>query len=119
MKNQNPLTKLTLLFAVLLILTAVRAHSDILPGVKIAFAPVGLTMDQTVRLSLVNNDVPNGVLVHWRFIDDSGVTLAQSTIILPLGKIVSVDYRRPGDPLPPNTDSSKTRRAEARATGEI
>jgi hypothetical protein len=119
MKNQNPLTKLTLLFAVLLILTAVRAHSDILPGVKIAFAPVGLTMDQTVRLSLVNNDVPNGVLVHWRFIDDSGVTLAQSTIILPLGKIVSVDYRRPGDPLPPNTDSSKTMRAEVRAQVEI
>jgi hypothetical protein len=95
MRNQNPLTKLTLLFAVLLTLSAARAQADILPGVTISFAPVGLTMDQTARLNFVNNDVPNGMLINWRFIDASGFTLAQSTVMLPLGKIVSVDFRRP------------------------
>ena len=94
MKNQNPLTKLTLLFAVLLTLGAARAQADILPGVSIGFAPVGLTMDQTVRLNLVNIGVPNGMFISWRFIDASGLTLAQSTATLPLGKIVSVDFKR-------------------------
>ena len=103
MKKRKPLTKLTLLFAVLLTLSAGRAQGDILPGVTISFAPVGITMDQTARLNFVNNDVPNGMLINWRFIDASGVTLAQSTVMLPLGKIVSVDFRRPGVPLPPNT----------------
>jgi len=101
MKNQNPLTKLTLLFAVLLTLGAARAQADILPGVSISFAPVGITMDQTARLNLVNVGVPNGMLVSWRFIDATGFTLAQSAVTLPLGKIVSVDYRRHGSPLPP------------------
>ena len=98
MKKQNPLTKLTLLLAVLLTLGAARAQADILPGVSIGFAPVGLTMDQTARLNFVNNGVPNGMLINWRFIDANGLTLAQSAVTLPLGKIVSVDYRRPGDP---------------------
>lgn len=47
MKKRNPLTKLTLLFAVLLTLGAAQAQADILPGVSINFAPVGITMDQT------------------------------------------------------------------------
>ena len=94
MKNRNPLTKLTLLLAVLLSLGAARAQADILPGVSIAFAPVGLTMDQTVRLNLVNIGVPNGMFISWRFIDASGLTLAQSTATLPLGKVVSVDFKR-------------------------
>ena len=117
MKKRNPLTKLTLLFAVLLTLSAARAQADILPGVTISFAPVGLTMDQTARLNFVNNDVPNGMLINWRFIDASGVTLAQSTVMLPLGKIVSVDFRRPGVPLPPNTPDLI--RAEVRAQVQI
>jgi hypothetical protein len=111
MKKQNPLTKLTLLLAVLLTLGAARAQADILPGVSIGFAPVGLTMDQTARLNFVNNGVPNGMLIHWRFIDATGLTLAQSTVILPLGKIVSVDYKRPGDPI--------QTRAEVRAQVDI
>ena len=102
MKNQNPLTKLALLLAVLLTLGAARAQADILPGVSIGFAPVGITMDQTARLNLVNIDVPNGMFINWRFIDASGLTLAQSAVMLPMGKIVSVDFRRPGGPLPPN-----------------
>jgi hypothetical protein len=117
MRNQNPLTKLTLLLAVLLTLGAARAQADILPGVTISFAPVGLTMDQTARLNFVNNDVPNGMFINWRFIDASGVTLAQSTIMLPLGKIVSVDFRRPGSPLPPNAPDLI--RAEVRAQVQI
>ena len=117
MKNQNPSTKLTLLFAVLLALGVAQAEADILPGVSIGFAPVGLTIDQTARLNFVNNDVPNGMLISWRFIDASGVTLAQSTVMLPLGKIVSVDFRRPGVPLPPNTPDLI--RAEVRAQVQI
>ena len=117
MRNQNPLTKLTLLFAVLLTLSAARAQADILPGVTISFAPVGLTMDQTARVNFVNNDVPNGMFINWRFIDASGLTLAQSTMMLPLGKIVSVDFRRPGGPLPPNAPDLI--RAEVRAQVQI
>jgi hypothetical protein len=119
MKNRNPLSKLTLLFAVLLTLGATRSQADILPGVSITFAPVGLTMDQTARLNLVNIGAPNGMLVSWRFIDATGLTLAQSVVTLPLGKIVSVDYRRNGNPLPPNTDPPEQIRAEVRAQVDI
>jgi len=119
MKNQKPLTKLTLLFAVLLTVGATQAQADILPGVSITFAPVGLTRDQTARLNLVNIAVPNGMLVSWRFIDATGLTLAQSVVTLPLGKIVSVDYRRSGSPLPPNTDPPEQIRAEVRAQVDI
>ena len=119
MKNRNQLTNLTLLLAVLLTLGASRLQADILPGVSITFAPVGLTMNQTARLNLVNTGVPNGMLISWRFIDASGLTLAQSLVTLPLGKIVSVDFRRPGDPLPPNTDPPDLLRAEVRAQVDI
>ena len=113
MKNRNPLTKLTLLFAVLLTLGAARVQADILPFVNIGFAPVGLTMDQTARLNLVNLSVANGMLISWRFIDASGLTLAQSAITLSLGKIVSVDYRRIAGPGP------LFQRAEVRAQVDI
>src|SRR6267378_6489458 len=119
MKNRNPLSKLTLLFAVLLTLGATQSQADILPGVSVTFAPVGLTRDQTARLNLVNIGVPNGMLVSWRFIDATGLTLAQSVVTLPLGKIVSVDYRRNGNPLPPNTDPPEQIRAEVRAQVDI
>jgi len=119
MKNRNPLSKLTLLFAVLLTLGAARSQADILPGVSVTFAPVGLTRDQTARLNLLNIGVPNGMLVSWRFIDATGLTLAQSVVTLPLGKIVSVDYRRNGNPLPPNTDPPEQIRAEVRAQVDI
>jgi hypothetical protein len=119
MKERNPLTKLTLLLAVLLTLGATRAQADILPGVSIGFAPVGLTMDQTARLNLVNTGVPNGMLISWRFIDASGFTLAQSVVTLPLGKIVSVDFRRHADPLPPTADLAAQMRAEVRAQVDI
>ena len=117
MKNQNPLTKLALLLAVLLTLGAARAQADVLPGVSIGFAPVGITMDQTARLNLVNIDVPNGMFINWRFIDASGLTLAQAAVMLPMGKIVSVDFRRPGGPLPPNTPDLI--RAEVRAQVQV
>jgi hypothetical protein len=113
MKNRNPLTKLTLLLAVLLTLGAARAQADILPGVSIGFAPIGLTMDQTARLNLVNIGVPNGMLITWRFIDASGFTLAQSSVILTLGKTVSVDFKRQTGPGPTYL------RAEVRAQVDI
>jgi hypothetical protein len=96
MKNRNPLTKLTLLFAVLLTFGAATAQANILPVASIGFAPVGLTLEQTAQLNLVNANAPEGILVHWRFIDANGLTLAQSTVTLPLGTIVSVDYTRQG-----------------------
>jgi hypothetical protein len=117
MKKRKSLAKLTLLFAVLLTLSAARAQADILPGVTISFAPVGLTMDQTARLNMVNVDIPNGLLISWRFIDANGLPLAQAVTTLPLGKIVSVDFRRPGSPLPPNAPDLI--RAEVRAQVEI
>jgi len=119
MKNRSLLAKLTLLFAALLTLGAARSQADILPGVSISFAPVGITMDQTARLNLVNVGVPNGMLISWRFIDATGFTLAQSAATLPLGKIVSVDYRRHGSPLPPNTDPAEQIRAAVRVQVEI
>ena len=119
MKKRNPLTKLSLLLAVLLTLGAARTQADILPGVSIGFAPVGLTMNQTARFNLVNIDVPNGMLVTWRFIDASGLTLAQSTVTLTMGKTASVDYRRHGDPLPGNPDPPVQIRAEVRAQVDI
>jgi hypothetical protein len=119
MKKRKPLAKLTLLFAVLLTLSAVRAQGDILPGVTISFTPVGLTMDQTARLNMVNVDIPNGLLISWRFIDANGLPLAQAVTTLPLGKIVSVDFRRAGAPLPPNTDPALSIRAEVRAQIQI
>jgi len=119
MKRRNPLTKLTVLLAVLLTLGAARAQADILPGVSIGFAPVGITMDQTARLNMVNVDIPNGLLISWRFIDADGLPLAQAVTTLPLGKIVSVDFRRAGAPLPPNTDPALSIRAEVRAQIQI
>lgn len=74
--------------------------NDILPVVSINFAPVGLTLDQTARLNLVNMNVANGITVSWRFIDAKGAILAQSSTTLGVGKIVSVDFKRHSDPLP-------------------
>jgi hypothetical protein len=119
MKKPNRLNKLTLLFAVLLALGAARAQANILPGVRIGFPPIGLTMDQTVRLNLVNIGVPNGMLISWSFIDANGLTLAQSTVTLPLGKVVSVDFRRPAGPLAPHPDIPDLLRAEVRAQVDI
>jgi hypothetical protein len=68
--------------------------------VSISFAPVGLTLDQTARLNLVNIDVANGITVSWRFTDAKGAILAQSSTTLGVGKIVSVDFKRHSDPLP-------------------
>ena len=100
MKKRNPVIILTLLFAVLLTLGAAQAQADILPRITVGFPPVGLTMDQTARLNLVNLDVPNGILIYWRLTDATGFTLAQATVTLPMGKIVSVDFRRQTGPGP-------------------
>jgi hypothetical protein len=127
MKNGIPLTKLKLL-AVLLTLGLAVAQADILPGVSTGFAPVGLTMDQTARLNLVNVGVPNGILITWRFVDASGavIIMPKQQLFLPFGKIVSVDFKRHLDPLPktdpagqPKTDPAGQLRAEVRAEIEI
>ena len=73
---------------------------NIRPLVSISFAPVGLTLDQTARLNLVNMDVANGITVSWRFIDAKGAILAQSSTTLGDRNIVSVDFKRHSDPLP-------------------
>jgi hypothetical protein len=66
----------------------------ILPVVSISFAPVGLTLNQTARLNLVNMNVANGITVSWRFMDAKGAILAQSSTTLGVGKIISVDFKR-------------------------
>src|SRR5437016_13144696 len=73
-------------------------QENILPLASISFAPVGLTFGQTARLNLVNMDVATGITVSCRFMDASGVTLAQSLTTLSLGKIASVDLSRGGPP---------------------
>jgi len=88
---------------------------NILPLASISFSPVGLTVGQTARLNLVNMDVANGITVSCRFIDASGVTLAQSLITLPLGKIASVDFKRENPP----GESPQLLRAEVRAEIDI
>ena len=85
----------------------VKANSDdsaklgkldnILRLVSISFAPVGLTLDQTARLNLVNINVANGITVSWRFMDAKRGMLAQSSTMLGVGKIVSVDFKRHSD----------------------
>jgi hypothetical protein len=90
-------------------------QEDILPLVRINFAPVGLTLDQTARLNLVNMDVANGITVSWRFIDANGATLAQSSTTLTIGKIFSVDFKRH----PPPVESPEQQRAEVRVQLDI
>src|SRR5215470_6415431 len=109
MKKPSPLTKRALLFAVLLTFGAATARANVLPLASIGFAPVGLTMGQTAQLNLVNTSAPSGILVNWRFIDANGLVIAQSTVTLPLGTTVSVDYTRQGGLL----------RAEVRAQVDI
>ena len=99
MKNQNQLTKLTLLLSALLTLAAVSARADILPTQSVEFSPVGIAMDQTARLNLLNLGVPGGLFVSWSVIDASGNTVTQSAVTLPLGQIVSLDYKRQLSPL--------------------
>ena len=108
MKNQNYLSITTLVALAFAFAPVVQAGprldggptylrskpDNILPIVSISFAPVGLTLDQTARLNLVNMNVANGITVSWRFMDAQGTILAQSSTTLGVGKIVSVDFKR-------------------------
>jgi hypothetical protein len=108
MKNQNYLSITTLVALAFAFAPVVQAGprldggptylrskpDNILPVVSVSFAPVGLTLDQTARLNLVNMNVANGITVSWRFMDAQGTILAQSSTTLGVGKIVSVDFKR-------------------------
>ena len=94
-KNRKPITKLALSLAILLTLGALEAQAKTVP-VYVTFAQVGITMNQTARVNLVNLGAPNGMLIRWSFIDATGLILAQSTAVLQMGKIVSVDFKRQG-----------------------
>ena len=93
MKNRKTITKLAFSLAILLTLDALEAQAKTAP-VYVSFPPVGLTMNQTARINLVNLGVPNGMLISWSFIDATGLILAQSTAVLQIGKTVSVDFKR-------------------------
>ena len=80
--------------------TKLGKPDNILKLVGIGLAPVGLTLDQTARLNLVNINVANGITISWRFTDAKGAILAQSSTTLGVGKIVSVDFKRHSDSLP-------------------
>jgi hypothetical protein len=90
---------------------------DIRKVVSISFAPVGLTLNQTARLNLVNMDVANGITVSWRFMDVNGAMLAQSSTTFGVGKIISVDFKRHSDPLP--KELPEQLRAEVRVQLDI
>jgi hypothetical protein len=62
-------------------------------------------------------DVPNGISVSCRFIDASGLTLAQSVTTLSMGKTTSVDYKRQTSTLP--GEPSEQLRAEVRVQLDI
>ena len=108
MKNQNYLSITTLVALAFAFAPVVQAGprldggptylrskpDNIRPVVSVSFAPVGLTLDQTARLNLVNMNVANGITVSWRFMDAQGTILAQSSTTLGVGKIVSVDFKR-------------------------
>ena len=89
---------------------------DVLPGLIISFAPVGLTLNQTARLNLINMDVGNGITVSWRFMDAKGAVVAQSATTLEVGKIVSVDFKRQSSPA---NESPGALRAELQVQLEI
>jgi hypothetical protein len=89
---------------------------DVLPGTTISFAPVGLTLNQTARLNLVNMDIANGITVICRFVDAKGATIASDSTTLEVGKIFSVDFKRQS--APPN-DSPESLRAEMQVQLDI
>jgi hypothetical protein len=90
------MTKLILLFTILLTLGAARAQAVIGPE----YFPVGITFGQTARLTFANIGEIRGFIVNWRFIDADGVIVARSEqpLTIPFGKMVSVDLNR--DTLP-------------------
>ena len=90
------MTKLILLFTILLTLGATRAQAVIGPE----YFPVGITFGQTARLTFANIGEIRGFIVNWRFIDADGVIVARSEqpLTIPFGKMVSVDLNR--DTLP-------------------
>jgi hypothetical protein len=65
-------------------------------------SPVGITLDQTARLTFANVGEPRGIVVDWRFIDADGVIVARSKrpLTIPFGKMVSVDLDRDTLPQP-------------------
>jgi len=90
------MTKLILLFTILLTLGAARAQAVIGPE----YFPVGITFGQTARLTFANIGEIRGFIVNWRFIYADGVIVARSEqpLTIPFGKMVSVDLNR--DTLP-------------------
>jgi hypothetical protein len=90
------MTKLILLFTILLTLGAARAQAVIGPE----YFPVGITFGQTARLTFANIGEIRGFIVNWRFLDADGVIVARSEqpLTIPFGKMVSVDLNR--DTLP-------------------
>jgi hypothetical protein len=86
-----------------------------LPVLSVGYAPIGLTLDQTARLNLINMDVANGITVSWKFIDASGAILAGASTTLTLGKIFSVDFKSAQAP----GESQQQMRAEVRVQVDI
>ncbi len=86
-----------------------------LPVVSVGFAPIGLTLDQTARLNLVNMDVANGITVSCQFMDASGLVLAESSTTLTIGTIFSVDFK--SNPAP--GEFPQQMRAEVRVQVDI
>ncbi|MCI0387301.1 MAG: hypothetical protein MOB07_00810 [Acidobacteria bacterium] len=40
-------------------------------------SPIGITFGQTARLSVLNSGESKGIIIHWKFLDSAGRTLAR------------------------------------------
>jgi len=96
MKTRNVL--LTLALSLTLITLAARQ----VQGFIINWHPVGITRDQTARLTFANLGETRGIVINWRFVDADGAIVARSEqpLTIPIGKMFSVDLDR--DTLSPN-----------------
>jgi hypothetical protein len=82
-----------MLIALLLSFLAVGASK--VEAFVIDWRPVGITFDQTARLTFANIGEARGIVIDWRFIDADGTIIARSEpLTIPVGKMVSVDLDR-------------------------
>lgn len=60
---------------------------------EIILPPIGITVEQTARLSVLNHGDAKGIVIGWKFLDRAGRTLAQG----PEPDVIPVDQFRSFD----------------------
>src|SRR5262245_32875072 len=91
MKTRKTGNVVVALMAAFFTLAATRSDAII-----VNYLPVGVTLGQTARLNFLNIGMTRAIIVDYRFLDADGNVLAQSNehLLLPMGRIVSVDLNR-------------------------